>query len=680
VDPFLKALAAIVSASFGALVLAGRKRRTANAFLAFFLFLIAGNQAAETLRAMATDPATQTFWFRIASCFAFLDPIALYYFASVFPERNWLNQRLPVTIVTAIGGLLALAAPGLELPAAGGLYTHSVVLVWTVYTAIVYTVVFVHFLQTCLDAEPRSPSSWAYPAICVAAVPVWSRAIQQFPLAVREWTGIELVAGPSLGWSTMLVFASVGAAVGLGVLALETRRRAHRAWPVLAVGAGAGLLVAVLDVFPKVFKAAKLAGYPILELKPWGVAAAGGALRWLVFGLALSAALVRYRFLDLGIEARRWIARVLGTSGVLGLATSTVVAVAELPPPIGGLVRIREALLLGIVFMLTKPGRVLADRVAERVYGVPRRDDLSARIEAYRRGVEQAHEEGRVVAEDDQIKRLRRELDLGPTVASVVETTTGSSGSRPLVPGETIDGRYGIERELGDGGAGRAVLATDRMLDRRVVLKEVLTRAGEARQAALREARLGAGVDHPNVVTVHDVIDRPSSLVIVMSHMPGGSLASRLADGQSLPRDRAVQLLDGVLSGLAAIHAEGIVHRDLKPSNILLADDGTPMIADFSIAHEAAEETLAFEEGPIEGTPGYMAPEQQRGDAVDERADMYAVGVIADEVLPEERSEGLDRVVERAIAPRPADRYGSARELQAALAEAATIPASTDTS
>ncbi len=199
----------------------------------------------------------------------------------------------------------------------------------------------------------------------------------------------------------------------------------------------------------------------------------------------------------------------------------------------------------------------------------------------------------------------------------------------PLAPGSRLAGRYRVGESLGRGAFGRVFLARDELLGRAVVLKEIGGGDADAgaEEAAVREARLASLVRHPNVVVVLDVIARPGRAVIVAEHVPGGSLAGRLARDGPFPAAEGLAMMDGLLAGLAALHAAGVVHRDLKPSNVLLAADGSARIADFGIARERRGTTVLDEASDVvAGTPAYMSPEQRRGEVATPASDLYASG------------------------------------------------------
>ncbi|HWO22258.1 MAG TPA: alpha/beta fold hydrolase [Kofleriaceae bacterium] len=199
----------------------------------------------------------------------------------------------------------------------------------------------------------------------------------------------------------------------------------------------------------------------------------------------------------------------------------------------------------------------------------------------------------------------------------------GTLGGRPVQIG-----RFLVERALGSGGMGTVFLAEDRDLGRPVALK-VLHKSGEdAYRRFRREATAVAQLSHPQVVQVHELGLDASVPYLVMEYVPGGTAAD-LGD-RPLPWRRATQIIASAARGLGAAHAVGIIHRDVKPANLLLTDHAgaSAKIADFGIAKLAGGEsqTALTREGIVVGTLGYLAPEQARGEAVDARADVWALG------------------------------------------------------
>ncbi|MEU1281048.1 serine/threonine-protein kinase [Streptomyces sp. NPDC005805] len=202
-----------------------------------------------------------------------------------------------------------------------------------------------------------------------------------------------------------------------------------------------------------------------------------------------------------------------------------------------------------------------------------------------------------------------------------------------------IDGRFELEARLGGGGMGMVWRARDLVLDRAVALKEVRPpdpglaeydpgAAAMLRERVLREARALARVDHPNVVTIHHVVDGGEHAYpwLVMELVTGGSLADRLAHGPMEPRE-AARLGREVLAALRAAHAAGIQHRDVKPANVLLRPDGRPVLTDFGIA-AIRESTALTVTGSIIGTPDYMAPERISGADGGPESDLWSLAMM----------------------------------------------------
>ena len=233
---------------------------------------------------------------------------------------------------------------------------------------------------------------------------------------------------------------------------------------------------------------------------------------------------------------------------------------------------------------------------------------------------------------------------------------------RPDVPGEDPEtiGRYSVIRRLGEGGFGLVYLALDSELDRNVAIKVPRRhRFGSSRHVEmfLNEARMTVRVNHPAIVTVHDVGQQPDGTVyIVLEYIEGQPLSDLLRMGK-LPLDRSVGLLVRVAEALHHAHRRGIVHRDLKPDNILIDADGNPHVTDFGLALH--EDTLRLRSGEVAGTAAYMAPEQVRGEVhrLDGRTDVWALGVILYRVLAGrtpfsgDRGEQLDEILNREPKP-----------------------------
>jgi eukaryotic-like serine/threonine-protein kinase len=265
-------------------------------------------------------------------------------------------------------------------------------------------------------------------------------------------------------------------------------------------------------------------------------------------------------------------------------------------------------------------------------------------------------------------------------------------------------GRYRILHRLGQGGMGIVFAAEDDSLGRRVAVKTIAEPDESARKRFRREARAAAGVNHPNVCQVYEIGEDGGQLFIAMELLEGETLAERLQRGP-LSVAEAVQLAQGMLAALAALHETGTLHRDLKPSNTFLTSHGVKLL-DFGLArplpreltHSLEPGTELTRPGLLVGTPRYMAPEQVLGHDTDARTDLFSAGTIlyeaiagrpaflgtsVVEVLSATLHEqppalagdaavvALDRLIRRALAKRPAERPASATEM---LAELAAIP------
>jgi serine/threonine protein kinase/beta-lactam-binding protein with PASTA domain len=204
--------------------------------------------------------------------------------------------------------------------------------------------------------------------------------------------------------------------------------------------------------------------------------------------------------------------------------------------------------------------------------------------------------------------------------------------------GRLIDGRYQVRSRIARGGMATVYLATDLRLERRVALKIMhghLADDNTFKARFVQEARSAARLAHPNVVNVYDQGQDADMAYLVMEYLPGITLRDLLKDYGRLTSEQTMDILEAVLSGLAAAHKAGIVHRDLKPENVLLADDGRIKIGDFGLARAVNNNTATGQ--ALLGTIAYLSPELVTRGIADARSDIYALGIMTYEMLTGEQ-------------------------------------------
>jgi len=263
--------------------------------------------------------------------------------------------------------------------------------------------------------------------------------------------------------------------------------------------------------------------------------------------------------------------------------------------------------------------------------------------------------------------------------------------------GSLFDGRYQILRKLGAGGMANVYLAEDQELGRRVAIKILNDRHANDEQFVerfRREAKNAAALSHPNIVSIYDRGEAEGTYYIAMEFIDGRTLKELIVSRGPAPLTVAVEYARQILSALRFAHRHGIVHRDIKPHNVLVDAEGRVKVTDFGIARAGTSQMT--EAGSIVGTAQYLSPEQARGTNVDQRSDVYSLGIVLYELLtgtvpfngdtpveiamkhlstvPEPPSakrpdvpRDLDLIVLRALAKDPGDRYQSAEEMDADL-------------
>lgn len=288
-----------------------------------------------------------------------------------------------------------------------------------------------------------------------------------------------------------------------------------------------------------------------------------------------------------------------------------------------------------------------------------------------------------------------------------------SSSSFPSAPaGQLLAGRYLLDRRIGHGGMAEVWVATDEELDRRVAvkwLKSNLASDPVVAERFRREAIAVAGLSHPNIVAIHDVVEHEGRQAVVMQLVDGKSLR-QLLDGQKrLGPELTIHIGGAIAGALGEAHRAGFVHRDVKPGNILVTSDGRVLLTDFGIAkglQPSADEDLTSD-NVMMGTAKYLSPEQVRGHKLDGRADIYSLGLVlyeclagrvpflgesdADTALARLQRDptdlghlrptlpiGLVNLIHRTLARNPAHRPQTGAELRTALISVDTTPPAID--
>lgn len=190
-----------------------------------------------------------------------------------------------------------------------------------------------------------------------------------------------------------------------------------------------------------------------------------------------------------------------------------------------------------------------------------------------------------------------------------------------------IAGRYRLDRVIGRGGSGTVHLAVDEVLGRQVAMKRIGVIPGEHDaevERAEREARLAAALNHPNVVSVFDLVDEDGVRWLVMEYVDGETLSERVRSAGPLDATEAATVLGQTADALVEAHGQGIVHRDVKPSNILIAN-GAAKLNDFGIARSASDASLT-QTGLVTGSPAYLAPEVASGSSATPASDVWSLG------------------------------------------------------
>ncbi len=275
----------------------------------------------------------------------------------------------------------------------------------------------------------------------------------------------------------------------------------------------------------------------------------------------------------------------------------------------------------------------------------------------------------------------------------ISQTRTILKSMKELLPGTTLAGKYKIIEVLGRGGMGIVYKAEDTKLKRSVALKFLppeLIQDEEARERFVLEAQAAAALSHPNICTIHEIDEEEDRSFIAMEYVEGQTLRAKIEKGP-LELDEVLDISIQVAEGLEEAHKKGIIHRDIKSANIMITEKGQAKVMDFGLA-KVKGSTLLTREGTTLGTVAYMSPEQARGEIVDNRSDIWSLGVVLYEVLcgqlpfkgdreasilysvvheepkplkaiePEIPFE-LQQIINRALKKKPESRYSSTAEI-----------------
>lgn len=339
-------------------------------------------------------------------------------------------------------------------------------------------------------------------------------------------------------------------------------------------------------------------------------------------------------------------------------------------------------------------------------------DGACANDSALREAVESLMTSGIDAAEEKQDELSAREFEANESRISEGEVSQQSDEEQEdkshaeVIPGTTTFGSYRILEKIGEGGMGTVYLAKDARLGRRVALKLLPAQFARDEELVRRfelEARAASILNHPNIITVHEIGESNGRRFIVTEFVEGRTLRERLAEAR-FDASEALEICAQVAGALAKAHAAGVLHRDIKPENIMVDDDGHVKVLDFGIAKQLTHSLSVDTEAPtnahvntaagvILGTATYMSPEQVRGQELDARTDVWSLGVVLYEMLvgrppfeaqtygdlvvailhevpapladfSVELPEGLERVLVRALSKERGARHASATEFR----------------
>jgi len=264
---------------------------------------------------------------------------------------------------------------------------------------------------------------------------------------------------------------------------------------------------------------------------------------------------------------------------------------------------------------------------------------VAAAIKSGRTGTEPARNPGRTMAAEPARTLLIERGDVDQVIKKAEEAAaaTAKLDIGTLKPGDVIEGRYKFVEKIGKGAFGTVLLMEDTVVEERLILKFLnpnVAQDEEMMKRFVHELRYSRKITHRNVIRIYDFLYMRGNYAISMEYFPSHTLGSEIVNEKPLPLPRAIKYGIDICTGMTIAHQAGIVHRDLKPANILINNEGLLKIVDFGVAAAQKEgDTQLTKTGYVIGSPKYMAPEQILGKKVDERADIYSVGVIMYEMV-----------------------------------------------
>ncbi|HUR25722.1 MAG TPA: serine/threonine-protein kinase [Candidatus Thermoplasmatota archaeon] len=348
-----------------------------------------------------------------------------------------------------------------------------------------------------------------------------------------------------------------------------------------------------------------------------------------LFPCLLAYAILHLQVFDIDVRIRRGAVR---TAIIAVLVTAFLVASDVAGRALADVTGTWIALaVVAIAAVLLLPLQRVAHRTLDRILPGPSDALLDARkLQVLQAALAEAAAVDGALAPADatRIGELQKQLGISDRDRAVLaHTLAGASMPSGLASGQSVLGRYRLDRPLGGSSADRTWLAHSRNGQRVVVKRYPLLSGGLREKASLVALR------HPNVVGLIEAGDEAGGTFLILEHLAGGSLAQRLTKGP-LPAREWVPLAQGTLEGLAALHARGIVHRDVKPANVLLDGDGNAVVADFDVAHlQCLDQTVGPASAPPIGTLRYMSPEQARGRPATVASDLYGAAATLYEAL-----------------------------------------------